>query len=302
MSGEVTDPKEVATAAELVTTAAGSSAASSSSSTKWAATSSTSADGTTPATSSGGADMTGTVAAVATGPQVTFTVKVSGSGPVTVEGPASDTLKASDLKRIIAEKTKMPPEQQKLVFKGKVLSDDDVLADKKVVSGSTVFLVKGVVSTAAASSSSTEAASKPQEAEKAVERTKCLGNCGFWGNPKTESYCSKCFKEKQEKDQAELLKKQEEAEKKEEEAKVKEGEGDKEEEKERPVQENKTRCWICSKKVGLTGIACRCSYVFCAAHRLPEEHSCDFDYKSAGRQILTKLNNKVEADKLGDRA
>jgi hypothetical protein len=31
----------------------------------------------------------------------------------------------------------------------------------------------------------------------------------------------------------------------------------------RPVQKNRTRCFTCSKKVGLTGFECRCSYVFC---------------------------------------
>ena len=32
-------------------------------------------------------------------------------------------------------------------------------------------------------------------------------------------------------------------------------------------QKNKTRCWTCKKKVGLTGFECRCSYVFCGKVR-----------------------------------
>jgi hypothetical protein len=33
----------------------------------------------------------------------------------------------------------------------------------------------------------------------------------------------------------------------------------------------------------------------------PEEHDCDFDFKETGRNLLRKQNNKVEADRLGDR-
>lgn len=69
----------------------------------------------------------------------------------------------------------------------------------------------------------------------------------------------------------------------------------------RPKQEDETKCWKCEKKVGLLGVQCRCGYFFCKHHRLPEEHACDWDYKDAGRKILEKQNNKVEADKMGDR-
>ena len=30
----------------------------------------------------------------------------------------------------------------------------------------------------------------------------------------------------------------------------------------KPIQENKNRCWVCSKKIGITGFECRCRYVF----------------------------------------
>lgn len=118
--------------------------------------------------------------------------------------------------------------------------------------------VKGVADSAA--SSSQPAKSSDVEPEAAVKPVKCNGNCGFFGNPKNEGYCSKCFKEKQEKDQEEIRKKQEDAEKaKEEEEKKAKGEGAGDDKKgdekkvERPVQENKTRCWVCSKKCGLAG-------------------------------------------------
>jgi hypothetical protein len=34
-------------------------------------------------------------------------------------------------------------------------------------------------------------------------------------------------------------------------------------------QKDKKRCFDCNKKVGLLGIECKCSYVYCNAHRLP---------------------------------
>lgn len=69
-------------------------------------------------------------------------------------------------------------------------------------------------------------------------------------------------------------------------------------EPQRPVQKHLNRCFACNKRVGLTGFKCRCDYVFCGAHRLPEEHHCDFDYKTAGREQLTKNNPLVVPSKL----
>ena len=69
-------------------------------------------------------------------------------------------------------------------------------------------------------------------------------------------------------------------------------------EPQRPVQKHINRCFTCNKRVGLTGFKCRCEYVFCGSHRLPEEHHCDFDYKTAGRELLTKNNPLVVPAKL----
>ncbi|XP_026379419.1 zinc finger A20 and AN1 domain-containing stress-associated protein 1-like [Papaver somniferum] len=60
----------------------------------------------------------------------------------------------------------------------------------------------------------------------------------------------------------------------------------------------KNRCLSCNKKVGLTGIKCKCGSVFCSMHRYPEKHSCDFDYKAAGKETIAKTNPQVKADKI----
>lgn len=44
-------------------------------------------------------------------------------------------------------------------------------------------------------------------------------------------------------------------------------------------QKDKKRCFTCNKKVGLLGIECKCTFVFCNGHRMPENHQCDFDHK-----------------------
>lgn len=49
------------------------------------------------------------------------------------------------------------------------------------------------------------------------------------------------------------------------------------------------RCAQCNKKVGFTGIECRCSLVFCGLHRYPEQHSCTFDFKTHDRANLQKV-------------
>jgi len=64
------------------------------------------------------------------------------------------------------------------------------------------------------------------------------------------------------------------------------------------VQKNTGRCWSCRKKVGLTGIKCRCGYVFCSLHRLAEQHDCPYDYKASGREQIAAANPLVVADKI----
>ncbi|XP_060210271.1 zinc finger A20 and AN1 domain-containing stress-associated protein 9-like [Lycium barbarum] len=61
------------------------------------------------------------------------------------------------------------------------------------------------------------------------------------------------------------------------------------------------RCMVCKKKVGLIGLSCKCGQIYCRNHRYPEEHACNFDFKSIGRAILAKENPLCKADKLENR-
>jgi len=58
------------------------------------------------------------------------------------------------------------------------------------------------------------------------------------------------------------------------------------------------RCNKCCKKIGLTGIQCRCDKHFCSAHRYPEEHECPFDYRTKAKEELVKQNPRVIATKV----
>ncbi|KAI4363991.1 hypothetical protein MLD38_020139 [Melastoma candidum] len=58
------------------------------------------------------------------------------------------------------------------------------------------------------------------------------------------------------------------------------------------------RCGACQKKVGLTGFNCKCGDLFCAVHRYSDKHECPFDYRTAGRDAISKANPIVKAEKL----
>ena len=65
-----------------------------------------------------------------------------------------------------------------------------------------------------------------------------------------------------------------------------------------PTQADKSKCWSCQKKAGPLGFACKCGFVFCKSHRLPENHKCGFDFALEGKRQLEKLNPVVKTDKL----
>uniref|UniRef100_A0A8C1AMG5 Zinc finger, AN1-type domain 3 n=1 Tax=Cyprinus carpio carpio TaxID=630221 RepID=A0A8C1AMG5_CYPCA len=67
-----------------------------------------------------------------------------------------------------------------------------------------------------------------------------------------------------------------------------------------PKQKNRRRCHRCQTKLELVQQelgSCRCGYVFCMLHRLPEQHDCMFDHLGRGREEavlkMVKLDRKV---------
>merc|ERR1712038_409854 len=60
----------------------------------------------------------------------------------------------------------------------------------------------------------------------------------------------------------------------------------------------RNRCWLCEKKVGLTGFACRCGGLFCSAHRYSDEHQCTFDYRALAAREISTNNPVVVAEKV----
>ncbi|XP_029622699.1 AN1-type zinc finger protein 3 isoform X1 [Salmo trutta] len=67
-----------------------------------------------------------------------------------------------------------------------------------------------------------------------------------------------------------------------------------------PKQKRSRRCHRCQTKLELVQQelgSCRCGYVFCMLHRLPEQHDCLFDHLGRGREEavlkMVKLDRKV---------
>ncbi|XP_024295465.1 AN1-type zinc finger protein 3 isoform X3 [Oncorhynchus tshawytscha] len=67
-----------------------------------------------------------------------------------------------------------------------------------------------------------------------------------------------------------------------------------------PKQKRCRRCHQCHTKLELVQQelgSCRCGYVFCMLHRLPEQHDCLFDHLGHGREEailkMVKLDRKV---------
>jgi hypothetical protein len=53
----------------------------------------------------------------------------------------------------------------------------------------------------------------------------------------------------------------------------------------------------CKVKLMLADFACRCKSFYCSQHRFAEVHKCSFDYKTVGKELLTKQMPTVVGEK-----
>ena len=65
-----------------------------------------------------------------------------------------------------------------------------------------------------------------------------------------------------------------------------------------PVKPKKCQHENCKTKLALSDFACRCKNYYCSSHRYSDIHKCSFDYQSIGKDVLTKQNPMIMADKL----
>jgi hypothetical protein len=62
-----------------------------------------------------------------------------------------------------------------------------------------------------------------------------------------------------------------------------------------------SRCALegCKKKLSLVDYACKCTKVYCAAHRVPETHECKFNYKEEHKKnLLQHMGTAVTSKKI----
>ncbi|XP_060035555.1 AN1-type zinc finger protein 6 isoform X2 [Erinaceus europaeus] len=63
-------------------------------------------------------------------------------------------------------------------------------------------------------------------------------------------------------------------------------------------KQKKNRCFMCRKKVGLTGFQCRCGNVYCGVHRYSDAHDCSYNYKADAAEKIRKENPVVVGEKI----
>lgn len=132
-------------------------------------------------------------------------------------------------------------------------------------------------STTTSTASSTPAPATPGvEVLPAAKPKLCSNGCGFYESAKFSGMCSVCYVKTGLKEKEDKEKKIKSWRRKFNRAYVKVNAVNRFRRGmvRRDVQVHKNRCWFCKTKVGITGIECRCGYIFCGKHRYTLSAAC----------------------------
>lgn len=168
-----------------------------------------------------------------------------------------------DLKNKLSEVVSLEISHQKIICKGKILQDTDII--NKEIRSVILFEIRPPINL--------------------NERRPCLTNgCIFYGSYLTQWYCSQCYRESNEPDTSS--------------SNTTTSSDDFIDGPPRPTQTNRERCFTCQKRVGLLGFKCRCEYVFCGKHRHFTDHDCLYDWKKSGQRDLKNNIHGLDLPKL----
>lgn len=192
-----------------------------------------------------------------------------------------DAPNVHQLKSLMSEKLNVNTDCIIIKFKGKEITDDEMIAAGMKLMG---FIQKDVPKTKLAPPPIENEGEGVDVRDIFDEKPEqCIGypkTCSFYGRKDAEGYCSICYKRKKRdasSSQAESIQK-----------KQKMSLAPPPVDADVVLQTNFEKCWICNKRIGILGFDCKCGYKFCGLHRYPEEHECSYNYKQREREQLTE--------------